>query len=66
MIESILKELQGMPTAKLVEIAKYVHGLSEDAHEERVKMLRQTCGALSEEDGEAFEQALADSRRIEQ
>ena len=28
-IESILKDLQGLPNAKLVEVASYVHGLSE-------------------------------------
>ena len=64
-IESILKDLQSLPTSKLVEIARYVHGLNEAAHEERRAVLKRTHGALSEEDGEAFEQALAGSRRVE-
>ena len=64
-IESILKDLQGLPTPKLVEVARYVHGLSETAHQERLALLRQTHGALSNEDGEAFAQALTSARHLE-
>ena len=64
-IESILKDLQGLPTPKLVEVARYVHGLSEAAQKERLALLRQTHGVLSEEDGEAFELALTGARRAE-
>jgi hypothetical protein len=62
-VESIVKDLAGLPNAKLVEVARYVHALSEDAQKERLKILRETFGALSEEDGQAFEEALADARR---
>jgi hypothetical protein len=64
-IESILRDLQSLPTPKLVEVARYVHGLSEEAQKERLSLLRQTHGALSEEDGEIFEQALTVARRLE-
>jgi hypothetical protein len=64
-IESILKDLEGLPDAKLVQVANYVRGLSKSGHEERLKLLGETFGSLSEEDGRAFEEALADSRRLE-
>ena len=61
-IESILKDL---PTPKLLDVARSVHGLSEAAQKERLSLLRQTHGALSEEDGQAFELALTSARRLE-
>lgn len=64
-IESIIKDLQNLPTPKLVEVARYVHGLSETAQKERLGILRKTYGALSDEDGQAFEQALLGARRLE-
>jgi hypothetical protein len=64
-IEAILKDLQNLPTPKLVEVARYVHGLNETAQKERLALLRQTHGALSEEEGKAFEQALHGARRLE-
>ena len=64
-IEAILKDLQSLPTPKLVEVARYVHGLSEDEQKSRQALLRQTHGVLSEEDGHAFQDALLGARRIE-
>ena len=64
-IESILKDLEGLPTPKLVEVARYVHGLSAAAQEERLSLLRRTYGGLTEEDGVAFDLALAGSRRLD-
>ena len=61
-IESILKDLQSLPTPRLVDVARYVHGLNEEAQKERLALLRQTHGVLSEEDGHAFEIALLGSR----
>lgn len=63
-IESILKDPQALPTPKLVKVANYVHGLSEAAQKERLAVLRQTHGGLSEEDGNAFEQTLHGSRCV--
>ena len=64
-IESIIKGLQGLPTSKLVEVARYVHGLNEEAQKERLDVLRATRGRLSEDDGRAFEAALSGARRLE-
>jgi len=64
-IESIIKDLRSLPTPRLVDVARYVHGLSEAAQQERLALLRQTHGVLSEEDGEAFEMALMGARRVE-
>jgi len=64
-IESIIKDLQNLPTTKLVEVARYVHGLSEDDQNGHQALLRQTHGILSDEDGRAFEAALFGARRIE-
>jgi len=64
-IESIIKDLQNLPTPKLVEVARYVHGLNEADQEARRSLLRQTHGVLSEEDGHVFEMALQGSRQLE-
>ena len=64
-IESIVRDLQGLPMPKLVEVARYVHRLSETAKQERVEILRETHGYLDENEGRIFERALEDSRRIE-
>ena len=39
-IESILHDLQGMSNRALVDVARYVHKLSESAREERTEVLR--------------------------
>jgi hypothetical protein len=62
-IESILKDLQSLPTPKLIEVAGYVHGLSEESQKERLALLAQTHGVLNDEDGEAFDKALLGARR---
>ncbi len=64
-IESIIENLQGLPTSKLVEVARYVHGLSEKTQTAPLDILRATHGGLSEHDGNAFETALLGARRLE-
>jgi hypothetical protein len=64
-IESIVKDLQNLPTIKLVDVARYVHGLSEADQKSRQAFLRQTHGIFSDEDGRVFEVALLGARRIE-
>lgn len=64
-IESIVRDLSGMPMRKLVEVARYVHRLSETVERERADVLRETHGYLSDEDARIFEQALENSRRSE-
>lgn len=64
-IDSIVNDLKSLPTRKLVEVAGYVHRMSESAHLERSRILRETHGCLDDADGEVFEAALASSRRVE-
>lgn len=64
-IESIIQDLQNLPTPKLVDVARYVHDLSEPARKERLALLRQTHGVLNEQDGQAFEMALVGARRVD-
>jgi hypothetical protein len=52
-IESIIKDLQGLPNAKLVEAAGMIHRLSEKAQQERAEALQGLYGVLSQEDGGA-------------
>ena len=60
--ESIVKDLEGLPKDKLIEIARHVYRLNPRAQEERREMLKKTFGCLDEEDGKAFEEALRASR----
>jgi hypothetical protein len=57
-IESILKDLQGLPTTKLVEVARYVHGLNPKSQEQRRAALLATAGCMAGEEGEEFERAV--------
>jgi hypothetical protein len=65
LIESIVRELPNLPPRKLVEVARLIHASSETAQAERARLLRETHGYLTNEEGEAFEAALATSRQIE-
>lgn len=64
-LESIIHDLRGLPLRKLVEVARYVHRLSETAERERAEVLRETHAYLGEEEGLIFERALEGSRRTE-
>ena len=64
-IETILRGVQNLPLREQVEVASYVHQLSTSAHQERAEVLRRTHGVLDEADGQAFEQAMDDARRLE-
>ena len=64
-IETIVRGVQSLPLREQVEVARYVHRFSASAHSERAAVLERTHGALSEADGEVFEQALHDARRVE-
>lgn len=64
-LESIIHDLRGLPLRKLVEVARYVHRLNDEAEKERAEVLRETHGYLDEEDGLIFERALEGSRRID-
>ena len=64
-IESIVRCVQNLPLREQVEVARYVHRLSTNVQQERAEVLRRTHGVLSEADGQAFEQAMDDARRLE-
>jgi hypothetical protein len=65
-IESILKDLQDLPTTKLVEVARYVHGLTPKSQERRRAALLATAGCMAGEEGEDFERAVrAEADRID-
>jgi hypothetical protein len=64
-IESIVRGIQGLPLRQQIEVARHVYRLNSAAQQERAEVLRRTHGRLDENDGQAFEDALADARRIE-
>jgi hypothetical protein len=65
-IESILKDLQDLPTSKLVEVAHYVRDLNPKSQERRVDALLATAGCMAGEEGENFERAVrAEADRID-
>jgi len=64
-IETIVRAVQNLPLHEQVEVARYVHRLSTNVQEERAAVLRRTHGVLDEADGQAFEQAMDDARRLE-
>jgi len=57
-IESIVKDLSALPPAKVAEVARFVHSLSEVERAERLKILLETQGAFSPEDADAVEKAI--------
>jgi hypothetical protein len=61
-IESIVRDLHELPTPKLVEVARYVHGLNPKSQERR----RAALQAMAGEEGEDFERAVkAEADRID-
>lgn len=64
-IESIVRGIRELPLRQQIEVARHVHRLNTAAQQERAEVLRRTHGRLDEADGQAFEEALADARRIE-
>jgi hypothetical protein len=63
-IETIVRGVQNLPLREQVEVARYVHRLSTSAQQERAEVLRRTYRVLDEADGQAFEQAMDDARRL--
>lgn len=64
-VETILRGVQSLSLREQVEVARYVHRLAPKTDTERAAKLRSTHGALDSADGEAFEAAMRDSRRVE-
>ena len=65
-IDSIVRDLRELPPPKLVEVARYVHGLNPKSHERRRAALLATAGCMTGGEGEEFERAVkAESDRID-
>ena len=64
-IESIIRGVQNLPLRQQVEVARYVHSLSVSGQRPREETLGRTHGALDEDDGRVFEQAMEDARQRE-
>jgi hypothetical protein len=57
-IESIVRDLRDLPPPKLVEVARYIHGLNPKSRERRRAALLATAGSLSGEEGADFERSV--------
>ena len=65
-IDSIVRDLRDLPAPKLVEVARYIHGLNPKNRERRRAALLATAGCLSGEDGADFERSVKEeSDRID-
>ena len=58
LVESITKELHGLPNSKLVEVARFLSELAPQAAARQREALAQSFGCMDDEDGEAFEAAV--------
>lgn len=63
-LETIVRGVQNLPLREQVEVARYVHRLSPSLPGDRAAVLARTHGALDPADGDAFEQAMDDARRV--
>ncbi len=57
-VESILRDLNELPTPALVDVARYVHALNPRSKERRLSALLATAGCMDSDEGESFEQAV--------
>ncbi len=58
LVESITRDLQKLPNAKLVEVARFISELVPQVSERQRKALAESYGCMDDEDGEAFEKAV--------
>lgn len=65
-IDSIVRDLNELPPAKLLDVAHYVHALNPKSADRRQAALRETAGCLDDADGADFEQAVrAEAERLD-
>lgn|GEM_PF-5373625 len=64
-IYSILDDLRHLPSAEVSAVARYIHGLRENRHASRAKVIDETSGSLSGPDFESFEAAIRDCEQID-
>ena len=65
LVDRIIDGVRDLPVRQQVEIMNHVYRLNPRMQHERAEMLQRLHGALSEEDGLAFEQAAEGSRLVE-
>lgn len=64
-VEKIVKELKLLPDERLERAAKIIHAISEEYFAERNKLIDEMAGCLSEDEAKIYEDALTESRRID-
>ncbi len=64
-IESIVRDLGELPPPKLVDVARYVHGLNPKSHERRRAALLATAGCMTGEKGEVYKRVLSTLARLD-
>ena len=60
-----MRDVQSLSLREQVAVARYVQRLSEAARHKRAAVLRKTHGSLDDAESRAFEEALAESRKME-
>jgi hypothetical protein len=58
LVESITRDLQKLPNAKLVEVARFISELVPQVAERQRTALAESYGCMPGEEGEAFEDAV--------
>ena len=64
-IEAIMRAIQSPSLREKVQVARYVQRLSATARRKRATVLRKTHGNLHDADGRAFEEAVAELRKMD-
>ena len=64
-IETIVRDIQSLSLREQVQVARYVQRLSATVRRKRATVLRKTHGSLDDADGRVFEEAVAESRKME-
>ena len=64
-METIMRDIQSLPLREQVQVARYVRLLSASARRKRATVLCKTYGSPDDADGRAFEEAVAESRKME-
>ncbi len=58
LVESIARDLQKLPNAKLVEVARFISELVPQVAERQRKTLAESYGCMDDEQGEVFEASV--------
>lgn len=64
-LEVVIEELKDLPLSRLEQAADYVRALKDEDKADRLAALKASAGCISDENAEAFEQAMQDFERID-